>query len=85
MLPASLQASPAHTVWHPSPPTQAPKHGWQATEAAVQSSFGAPISELFEAFEAEPVASGSIAQVGAAANGVESWVLPPGHTLASQR
>ena len=52
---------------HPAfpPPVQAPKHAWEATEAAVESSFGAPISELFEEFEAEPVASGSIAQVRA--------------------
>lgn len=55
---------------------QAPKHAWHHTEAAVEGSFGAPISELFESFEAEPVASGSIAQVGAArSNPGARWLL----------
>ncbi|KAL4448975.1 hypothetical protein ABPG77_007692 [Micractinium sp. CCAP 211/92] len=43
--------------------TKAPTHAYVHTVAAVESSFGAPLQELFSSFEAEPVASGSIAQV----------------------
>ena len=43
--------------------TKAPTHAWRHTEAAVHASFGAGVGELFSSFEAEPVASGSIAQV----------------------
>lgn len=43
--------------------TKAPTHAYAHTVAAVESSLGAPLPELFSSFEAEPVASGSIAQV----------------------
>lgn len=43
--------------------TKAPTHAWQHTEAAVRQSLGWALDELFDDFEREPVASGSIAQV----------------------
>ncbi|KXZ42332.1 hypothetical protein GPECTOR_160g114 [Gonium pectorale] len=47
--------------------TSAPGHSAAYTLAAVERAFGCPISELFEDFEEEPLASGSIAQVHRAA------------------
>ncbi|GFR41310.1 hypothetical protein Agub_g1990 [Astrephomene gubernaculifera] len=43
--------------------TSAPGHAPSLTLAAVERAFAAPISDLFQEFEAEPVASGSIAQI----------------------
>ncbi|PSC73099.1 putative serine threonine-kinase abkC [Micractinium conductrix] len=43
--------------------TKAPTHAYRHTVAAVESSLGEPLHELFSEFEAQPVASGSIAQV----------------------
>lgn len=52
--------------------TKAPTHAYVHTVAAVESSFGAPLQELFSSFEAEPVASGSIAQASPRA----AWAGP---------
>jgi len=41
----------------------APSHPFAVTRHAVERSFGQPIEELFERFEHEPLASGSIGQV----------------------
>ncbi|GIL98925.1 hypothetical protein Vretimale_4242, partial [Volvox reticuliferus] len=46
--------------------TSAPAHSPAVSIAAVERAFAAPLSELFDAFDAQPVASGSIAQVHAA-------------------
>lgn len=51
--------------------TEAPTHAYAHTVAAVESSLGARLPELFSSFETEPVASGSIAQV-----------RPPSHVAA---
>lgn len=42
---------------------QAPSEDFSIVKKTVESSLGAPISELFESFDTEPVASASIAQV----------------------
>ncbi|KIY95265.1 hypothetical protein MNEG_12698 [Monoraphidium neglectum] len=42
----------------------APKHSADYSFRAIEAAFGRPAGELFEDFEAEAVASGSIAQVG---------------------
>ncbi|PSC71628.1 putative serine threonine-kinase abkC isoform A [Micractinium conductrix] len=42
---------------------QAPVHSEGETKRAVEAAFKAPLEELFESFEAAPLASGSIAQV----------------------
>ena len=41
----------------------APTHAFKHSRAAVEEAFGMPLEQAFEYFEAEPVASGSIAQV----------------------
>ena len=41
----------------------APQHSMEQTRATIAHSFGRQIEEIFEEFGAEPVASGSIAQV----------------------
>ena len=43
--------------------TQAPVHSLHFTQTAIRRAFGASVTDLFEGFEAEPIASGSIAQV----------------------
>ncbi|KAG2497982.1 hypothetical protein HYH03_004241 [Edaphochlamys debaryana] len=47
--------------------TSAPGHSPAYTVVAVERAFSAPISELFDTFEEQPLASGSIAQVHVAA------------------
>lgn len=42
---------------------QAPKHSFGETRKIMQKAFRVPIEALFDEFEPEPVASGSIAQV----------------------
>mmetsp|Transcript_40063 Transcript_40063/g.129707 ORF Transcript_40063/g.129707 Transcript_40063/m.129707 type:complete len:423 (-) Transcript_40063:70-1338(-) len=43
--------------------SQAPRHGWRHTEREVREALGAPVDQLFEDFERQPIASGSIAQI----------------------
>lgn len=43
--------------------TQAPSHSYEVTRKMVEGAFGRKIAEIFDDFEEEPVASGSIAQV----------------------
>ncbi|XP_057815163.2 uncharacterized protein LOC131028828 isoform X2 [Cryptomeria japonica] len=43
--------------------TQAPAHKFSYTRQSIEKAFGRKINEIFEDFEEEPVASGSIAQV----------------------
>ena len=43
--------------------TSAPAHDFAHTRAAVEGAFRRPLEELFDEFDAAPVASGSIAQV----------------------
>lgn len=47
--------------------TKAPAHSYAYTKKTVEKAFGRKISEIFENFEEEPVASGSVAQVHRAA------------------
>ena len=47
----------------PPPALQAPGHALPFTEEAVRQSFGFGVRDLFEHFDAEPVASGSIGQI----------------------
>jgi hypothetical protein len=42
---------------------RAPTHGFQWTRRLVQQAFGLPLEQLFDSFDMEPLASGSIAQV----------------------
>ncbi len=44
----------------------APTHAFAFTRQAVEEAFGQPLEEVFDAFDPEPVASGSIAQVHSA-------------------
>jgi aarF domain-containing kinase len=41
----------------------APVHGFAYSKAAIEKAFGRKLSEIFETFEENPVASGSIAQI----------------------
>ncbi|KAK8501875.1 hypothetical protein V6N13_023341 [Hibiscus sabdariffa] len=43
--------------------SKAPEHSFAYTKKTIEKAFGRKLSEIFEAFEEEPVASGSIAQV----------------------
>ncbi|XP_068656308.1 uncharacterized protein [Aristolochia californica] len=43
--------------------TQAPAHRFAYSKKTIEKAFGRKLSEIFEIFEEEPVASGSIAQV----------------------
>ncbi|XP_028788224.1 uncharacterized aarF domain-containing protein kinase 2-like isoform X2 [Neltuma alba] len=43
--------------------TKAPEHSFKYTKKTIERAFGRKISEIFDSFEEEPVASGSIAQV----------------------
>ncbi|XP_011622354.1 probable serine/threonine-protein kinase abkC isoform X1 [Amborella trichopoda] len=43
--------------------TKAPVHRFSYTKKTIEKAFGRKISEIFEEFEEEPVASGSVAQV----------------------
>ena len=43
--------------------TGAPSHPFATTQRIVEKAFGRPLSSMFDEFEEEPVASGSIAQV----------------------
>lgn len=42
---------------------QAPRHSYAETRKIMQTAFRVPIEALFDEFEKEPVASGSIAQI----------------------
>ncbi|KAL6856078.1 hypothetical protein ACP4OV_018880 [Aristida adscensionis] len=41
----------------------APEHGFAFSKAAIEKAFGRELSEIFETFDENPVASGSIAQI----------------------
>nr|CAB3454635.1 unnamed protein product [Digitaria exilis] len=41
----------------------APAHGFSYSKAAIEKAFGRELSEIFESFDENPVASGSIAQI----------------------
>lgn len=43
--------------------TSAPSHSGRYSRSCIEAAFDRPISHLFDAFEEEPVASGSIAQI----------------------
>ncbi|KAL1823388.1 hypothetical protein ACET3Z_010166 [Daucus carota] len=43
--------------------TNAPAHGYDYTRRTIERAFGRKIPEIFEKFEEQPIASGSIAQV----------------------
>lgn len=43
--------------------SKAPEHSFAYTKKTIERAFGRKLSEIFESFEEEPVASGSIAQV----------------------
>lgn len=43
--------------------TKAPAHSYAYTKRSIEDAFGRKLSDIFENFEEEPVASGSIAQV----------------------
>ncbi|KAG9438961.1 hypothetical protein H6P81_019126 [Aristolochia fimbriata] len=43
--------------------TQAPAHSFEYSKKTIEKAFGRKLSEIFENFEEEPLASGSIAQV----------------------
>ncbi|KAL4185744.1 hypothetical protein AMTRI_Chr10g232230 [Amborella trichopoda] len=43
--------------------TKAPAHSFSYTKKTIENAFGRKLSEIFEDFEEDPVASGSIAQV----------------------
>ena len=43
--------------------SNSPKHSFQYTKFIIERDFGATIPEIFEQFNVEPIASGSIAQV----------------------
>ena len=43
--------------------SKAPEHSYEHTKITIEKAFGRKISDIFESFEAIPVASGSIAQV----------------------
>ena len=40
-----------------------PVHHFEHTRRAIEHSFGQPLEDIFEEFDAEPVASGTVAQV----------------------
>lgn len=74
--------------------TQAPVHPMHFTCTTIRHAFNAEVEDLFDGFEAEPVASGSIAQVyrarlsskGAAHTGMEEGAalyLPNAFMLVS--
>ena len=62
--------------------TKAPTHAYRHTVAAVESSLGEPLHELFSEFEAQPVASGSIAQVGGRRGWTGCWARAWGNCCA---
>ena len=43
--------------------SQAPEHSWRYTRRAIERSLGRPPEQIFDYFEEQPIASGSIAQV----------------------
>ncbi|XP_008226724.1 PREDICTED: ABC1 family protein YPL109C, mitochondrial-like [Prunus mume] len=43
--------------------TQAPAHSFNFTQKSIEKAFGRKLPEIFEKFDMEPVASGSVAQV----------------------
>ena len=60
---------------------QAPAHSLKFTRAAIKQALGASVEELFEEFEEQPVASGSIGQVYQAklsAKGARNTGIDPG-------
>ena len=61
--------------------TQAPAHSLKFTRSAIEQALGASVEELFEEFEEQPVASGSIGQVYQAklsAKGARNTGIDPG-------
>lgn len=69
---------------------QAPAHGLKFTRHAIQRAFDASVEDLFEEFDAVPVASGSIGQVyramlsdkGARNTGIDPGAYYTWHLLA---
>ena len=43
--------------------SDAPEHSWQHTRRSIRAAFGRDPEDIFDSFEAKPVASGSIAQI----------------------
>lgn len=65
--------------------SQAPSHRFGHTRAAIERSFGRPIDALFQSFDREPIASGSIGQVHLARlseEGARGTGCTPGTTVA---
>ena len=63
----------------------APAHGFAHTRATVEAAFGRRLEELFDEFDAAPVASGSVAQVHRAvlsAAAAAGTGVPPGTVVA---
>lgn len=60
---------------------QAPKHSFAETRKIMQKAFRVPIEALFDEFEAEPVASGSIAQVCITVYRPSIYITVIGHDL----
>ena len=57
IFPADIIAAMKHLM------TDAPAHSYADTRCIIRESFGLSIEDLFESFDEEPVASGSVAQV----------------------
>jgi len=55
---------------------RAPVHSMRQTRREIQKSFGRPVEEIFEAFEHEPLASGSVAQVHRAMYRLNGRLVP---------
>ncbi|GFR39830.1 hypothetical protein Agub_g324 [Astrephomene gubernaculifera] len=65
--------------------TQAPAHRFRHTQAAIESAFGLPLTQLFAHIDTAPVASGSIGQIHRAVlseQGGAMTGIPPGTTVA---
>lgn len=65
--------------------TAAPSHSAQHTRRTVEGAFRRPLEELFDDFEAQPVASGSIAQIHRArlsVRGASGTAFKPGTLVA---
>jgi hypothetical protein len=60
---------------------QAPKHSYAETRKIMQKAFRVPIEALFDDFEEEPVASGSIAQVCIIVQRSSIYIAVSGHDL----
>ena len=64
---------------------RAPRHSAAYSAAAVRAAFGQDATALFESFEAEAVASGSIAQVGAGRGGRAAYTQASGRQGRPER